>query len=198
MNLNLGFFASGSGSNVQAIIDSIKRGNLDAVPKVVITNNSRAGVVDKAKRENIPFYHISRVTHPAKSNRTNEMINILKKHNVDLVVLGGYMKKLPDELLREFNGKVINIHPALLPDHGGKGMYGLNVHRAVIEAGDKETGVSIHIVTPEYDRGRVIAQRKIPVMPNEKPEELQKRVLKVEHKLYPETIQKIAKKEIIF
>lgn len=198
MKLKLGFFASGSGSNVQAIIDSIKKGRLDAEAKVVITNNSRAEVIDRAKRENIPFYHISRVTHPAKSKRTAEMINILKKYDVDLIVLGGYMKKLPDELLQEFNGKVINIHPALLPDHGGKGMYGLNVHKAVVDSGDKETGVSIHIVTPEYDRGRIIAQRKIPVMPYEKPEALQKRVLKVEHELYPEIIDKIAKNEIIF
>jgi phosphoribosylglycinamide formyltransferase-1 len=197
MELKLGFFASGSGSNIQAILDNIRKGLLRAEAKVIITNNSDAGIVERAKRAGVPCYHVSSATHPEENERAGKFIEILKKHDVNLICLAGYMKKLPDKVMKEFKGKVLNIHPALLPKFGGKGMYGMNVHRAVIESGDKITGATVHIVSSEYDKGRILSQTTVPVMPGEKAEELQKRVLKAEHIIYSETLQKIADGEII-
>lgn len=197
MSLRLAFFASHGGSNMQAIIDSIKSHELDAVPVLVISNNSDSGAIERAKLEGIPFRHISSKTHPIEEDRISAMIDALDENNVELIILAGYMKKVPGQVIEHVGGKVLNIHPALLPKHGGVGMYGINVHKSVIESGDKVSGASVHLVDAEYDRGRILLQSEIPVLESDTPETLAERVLKAEHALYKETIKKIISGEII-
>jgi phosphoribosylglycinamide formyltransferase 1 len=195
--VNLGFLASHNGSNMQAILDACRSGALGAVPAVVISNNSDSGALARAKQESVPCYYLSSKTHPSPEALDEAILGALLRHSVDIVILAGYMKKLGPRTLRRFSGAVLNIHPALLPKFGGKGMYGIHVHEAVLAAGEKETGVSIHLVDEEYDRGPVIAQTRVPVMPGDTPETLAARVLKQEHALYPEVLRKIKRGEIV-
>jgi phosphoribosylglycinamide formyltransferase-1 len=194
--MNIGLLASHNGSNAQAVIDACKAGLLQAVVTVVISNNSNSGAIARAKQERIPFYHLSQATHPQQEKLDQAILDALHKHNVDIVVLAGYMKKLGPKTLSNFKGAILNIHPALLPGFGGEGMYGIHVHEAVLAAKEKETGVTIHLVDKEYDTGPVIAQAKIPVLSNDTPETLQARVLELEHSFLPETLQRIVSGEI--
>ena len=189
--MNLGFMVSGQGSNMQAIIDACKSGVLDAKPVVVISNNACAPALDKARAEDIPAFHLGSETHPDQESLYGEITRVLQHHDVQLVVLAGYMKKICVPLLTEYKDRIINIHPSLLPDFGGRGMYGLRVHKAVLDAGKKETGVTIHLVDDRYDSGKVLAQAKVPVEPGDTPESLAARVLKVEHKIYVKVLQDI-------
>ncbi|MFH1671719.1 MAG: phosphoribosylglycinamide formyltransferase [Candidatus Portnoybacteria bacterium] len=191
--MKIGFLASGNGSNMQAIIDACKSGSLKARPVLVISNNSQSGAIERAKKENIPYSHISGKTHPLPDKA---IADALSDHSVDIVVLAGYMKKVGSELLSRYKGAILNIHPALLPKFGGDGMYGIRVHQAVLAAGEKESGVSIHIVDENYDTGPVIAQVRAPVEPDDTPESLAARVLEQEHLLFPKTLEKIATGEI--
>ncbi len=195
--LNLAIFASHSGSNMQSIIDSVNNGSLFANIVCFITNNSNCFAMERAKKENIPSYHVSSKTHPDFTDYKDELLRIINYHKADIIILAGYMKLLPTEIIHSVNGKVLNIHPALLPNYGGDGMFGMNVHNAVIKAGEKESGVTIHLVDSEYDKGKILAQAKCPVFKEDTPSELAKRVLTLEHKLYPETIQRIVRGELI-
>lgn len=194
--LHLGFLASHGGSNMQAIIDACKSGRLDAKPCVVISNNSGAMALQRAKNEGIPHYHISGATHPGPQE-DEEICRVLRRHGVDTVVLAGYMKMLGPATLGVYRGRILNIHPALLPKFGGKGMYGKRVHEAVLAAGETVTGVTIHIVDEHYDTGPIIAQCQVPVLPGDTADSLAERVLKHEHILYAETLQKIADGRIV-
>lgn len=196
VKLRLGFLASHGGSNMQSIIDSINSGNLDAEAAVIISNNSNSGAMERAEKEGIPHYHISGKTHPGDGGEDTAIVDALKKHDVNLVVLAGYMKKAGPKLLTEFKGRILNIHPALLPKYGGKGMYGMFVHEAVIKAGEKFSGPTVHLVDEKYDHGRILLQREVTVDPGDTPETLAARVLKEEHKIYPEVIRMIASGEI--
>ncbi len=196
MYKNLGFLASHKGSNMQAIITACKSGVLNAKPVVVISNNEKSGAIIKAKREGIPYYNLSTKTHPVPENLDVAILNALVLNQVDLVILAGYDKKLGAQTLQYYHGKVINIHPSLLPKYGGTGMYGILVHQAVLAAGEKETGVSIHLADKDYDRGPVIAQSRVPVMPGDTAESLSNRVLEREHSFFVETIGKIISGEI--
>ena len=189
--MNLGFLASHNGSNMQAIIDACKSGVLKATPSVVISNNSNSGAIERAKRERIPNYHLSSKTHPGQDALDLEILSVLQQHKVEIVILAGYMKKIGVKVLSHFRGHVLNIHPALLPKFGGKGMFGRNVHVAVLAAGENETGVSIHIVDEEYDTGPILAQATVPVMTYDTVKSLSKRVLEMEHTLFVETLQRI-------
>lgn len=189
--MNLGFLASGRGSNMQAIIDACKTGELQAQPSVVISNNSKSGALERAKREGISHYHLSGQTHPSPEELDDAILNALMRHDVRLVMLAGYMKRLGTKTLNCFRNRILNIHPALLPRFGGEGMYGSRVHKAVLAAGEKETGVSIHIVDENYDTGPLIAQTRMPVMKDDTVETLSKRVLAREHSFLVETLQKI-------
>lgn len=190
--MNIGFLASHGGSNMQAIIDACKSGKLKATPAVVISNNGDSTVLARAKAEGIPHYYMSGKTHPGPGELDQTILDAFLRHSVDIVVLAGYMKKLGPKTLSRFQGKILNIHPALLPKFGGEGMYGMNVHKAVIAADEKESGVTIHLVDEQYDTGAIIAQARVPVMPDDTPETLAARVLEQEHLLYPETLQRIA------
>lgn len=190
--MNLGFLASGRGSNMQAIIDACKTGELQARPSVVIGNNSKSEALERAKGEGIPHYHLSGKTHRSPEELDDAILNALMLHDVHLVMLAGYMKKLGPETLNCFRNRILNIHPALLPKFGGEGMYGSRVHKAVLAAGEKETGVSIHMVDKDYDTGPLIAQTRMPVLKDDTVETLSKRVLAREHSFLVETLQKIA------
>jgi phosphoribosylglycinamide formyltransferase 1 len=194
--MNIGLLASHNGSNAQAVIDACKSGLLQAVVTVVISNNSNSGAITLAKKERIQCYHLSQATHPLPESLDQAILETLQKHNVDIIVLAGYMKKLGPKTSSSYKGATLNIHPALLPKFGGEGMYGVHVHEAVLAAGETETGVSIHLVDEQYDTGSVIAQVKIPVLSNDTPETLQARVLGLEHTFLPETLQKIVSGEI--
>lgn len=195
--MNIGFLASHNGSNMQAIIDACKSGVLNASPVMVISNNSDSGALIRAKKEGIPAYHLSGKSYPDSADLDQAILAIMLKHEVDIIILAGYMKKLGAKTLSHFKGRILNIHPALLPRFGGKGMFGMNVHKAVIETGDKESGVTIHTVDENYDTGPIIAQTRVPVMPKDTPESLAERVLKREHTFFPEVLQKIINGEII-
>ncbi len=182
---------------MQAVIDACNKGRLNAVAAVVITNNANCKALDRAKSENIPNFIVNANHNPyPQFNLDSSMLRILQSHNVDWVVLAGYMKKIGTKVLSAYAGRIINIHPSLLPKYGGKGMYGRHVHEAVLAAKETETGVTVHIVEEEYDKGPILAQRKIPVDENDTAESLAQKVLAVEHMLLPTTLYKLVSGEI--
>ena len=194
--LRLGFLASHGGSNVQAIVDACRAGELHAEPRVAISNNSGSEVLRRAAREGVPGFHLSSRTHPRPGDLDEAIEGVLADHGVDLVVLGGYMRMLGPRVLGRYRGRVLNVHPALLPAYGGRGMYGERVHAAVLAAGERVTGVTVHLVDEEYDQGPILAQAEVPVLEGDTVESLRLRVLRREHELYPETLQRIATGEI--
>ena len=194
--LGLGFLASHGGSNMQAIIDACREGRLDAEPRVVISNNSRSRALRRAADAGIPHYHVSTVTHPDDKARDTAIVDILQRHGVDLVVLGGYMKELGPQTIARFRNRIVNVHPALLPKFGGRGFFGLAVHEAVLASGDRVTGATIHLVDELLDHGAVLAQQTVAVKEGDTPETLAERVLAVEHSLYVDTLRRIASGEI--
>ena len=189
--MQLGVLASGSGTNLQAIIDACERGDLDAEVRVVISNNSGAGALRRARAAGIPAHHISGVTHPNSVDR--EICRTLEAHDVDLVLLAGYMRLLGPATLTRFRSRVLNSHPALLPKFGGKGMYGSHVHQAVLSAGETVTGVTIHYVDEQYDHGETLAQCQVPVLPNDTLKTLEERVKDRERRFWIETLSDIHK-----
>ncbi len=192
MSLRIGVLASGGGSNLQAVVDACSKGTLDAEVVVVISNNSGSGALERARDAGIRTMHLSGKTHPSPEALDAEINAALHRHHADLVVMAGYMKKLGEQTLSDWQGRIINIHPSLLPRHGGPGMYGLNVHRAVIDAGDRMTGITIHYVEGDYDTGPLIARKEIVVLPDDTPESLAERVLQEEHAFLVETLRKLA------
>ena len=190
--LKIGVLASGGGSNLQSIIDKSLEGSINGDVVVVISNNSKAKALKRAANHGIDGLHISSFTEGTQEKADKKICAEMVSRGIDLVVLAGYMRSVSSELLDTYEGRIINIHPALLPKFGGTGMYGMHVHEAVIASGEKESGPSVHYVDSEYDHGSIIAQVKVPVYPEDTPEKLQKRVLVEEHKILPEVIQKIA------
>lgn len=190
--VNLGFLASHDGTNMQAIIDACRSGTLPAMPAVVISNNSASGALVRAKYEGLPNVLLNSTLCCSSEALDQAIVDVLVRHNVDIVVLAGYMRKLGPKTLRRFAGAILNVHPALLPKYGGKGMYGLRVHEAVLASGDRETGATIHLVDEEYDTGPILAQFRVPVQDGDTATSLAERVRSAEHKLYPEVLAKIA------
>jgi phosphoribosylglycinamide formyltransferase 1 len=195
--LNICIFASGSGTNFKAILEAKRNGIIVSDIKLLVTNNSDCGAVAIAKENGIPVFHISRKVYPdlGEEEYANLFLKKFEEFGIDFIVLAGYMKMLDVRIIRKFPNRIINIHPALLPKFGGKGMYGMNVHRAVIEAGEKESGVTIHFVNENYDEGKIIFQERVEVEPNDDASSLQKKVLRLEHKYYAEVIHKIENEE---
>lgn len=190
--LHIAIFASHRGTNMQAIIDACKRGDLNGEVCVVISNNLNSQALEKARIAGIPEYHLSNKTHPEEDELDEAICKVLTESGVDIVALAGYMKKLGPEVLKQHKGRILNIHPSLLPKYGGKGMYGIHVHRAVIEAGEKTTGVTIHLVEGEYDTGKIIRQCEIEVLEGDTIDTLSKRVLEKENSFYVETLKLIS------
>ena len=188
--------ASHGGTNLQAIIDACKSGQLDAEVCAVISNNSTSMALERADKEGIPGHHISRKTHPDPNYLDKAIIDIIESSKADIVVLAGYMRPLGPTITSRYAGRILNCHPALLPKFGGKGMYGAFVHRAVLEAGERITGVTIHMVDDEYDHGPTVAQTDVPVLEGDTVESLTERVQEREHKFWIETLQKLASGQI--
>ena len=188
--LNIAVFASGRGSNFKAILEAIKTGKIqNAQIVLVVSNNSDAGAFDIACENNIPALHINRKQFGTDEDFNSTLMSSLEKHRVNFIALAGYMKKIDPTIVRAFKNCIVNIHPALLPKFGGGGMYGMHVHEAVIASKDKISGASVHLVDEEYDHGPVVLQETVPVEANDTPFTLSERVLKVEHKIYPEAIR---------
>ena len=187
---NIAVFASGGGSDLQAIIDGCKDGKINAAVCAVISNNSKSMALQRAKNEGVPAFHFSAKTIPDAQALEQAILSTLRDHNTDIIFLAGYMKKIGASILQTYKGRIYNIHPSLLPKYGGKGMFGINVHKAVIEAGETETGITIHRVDPEYDTGEIIAQCTVPVAKGDTPEMLAARVLAQEHIFLVETLRK--------
>jgi len=184
-------FASGSGSNFQAIIDAIERGDVSAAIRGLITSRHNIGAIEKANRAGIEFRVIAPGHFPDEPAFAAELLKQLKEFDPDLIILAGYMVRIPSAVVRAYPGRIINIHPSLLPKYGGKGFYGLRVHQAVLDAGETVTGCTVHLVDEQYDRGPILAQRTVPVHENDTPGTLAERVLEQEHQLLPITIQKL-------
>lgn len=179
-----------------AVINACGNGELDASPVVVISNNRDAGALEIARNHSIPAQHISQLTEPDPAKLDNKIADTLSNFQVDLVILAGYMKKIGPITLKRFRHRILNIHPSLLPEFGGPGMYGMHVHEAVIAAAAKTSGATVHLVEGDYDVGRILCQEQVPVYTGDSPESLAARVLEVEHRLYVETLKKVISGEI--
>ncbi|HEX6559778.1 MAG TPA: phosphoribosylglycinamide formyltransferase [Longimicrobiales bacterium] len=189
MTLRLAVFASGGGSNLQALIDRFNRSKDTPVRvAVVLSDRAQAGALERARAANIEASVIVHAERPADLI-AREMLAFLHSADIDIIALAGYLRLVPAPIVRSFRNRIINIHPALLPSFGGKGMYGVNVHRAVLESGCAISGATVHYVDEEYDRGRIIAQWPVPVRADDSPDSLAARVLRVEHMLYPAAVE---------
>lgn len=194
---HLAVLVSGRGSNLRAILTACTDGLLDASVELVISNNGNSLALMTAAAANIKTAHISAKIYPDMDKLDEAMLNSLNRSQVDLVLLAGFMKKIGPRVLAAYRGRMINIHPSLLPKFGGQGMCGLDVHRAVLEAGESVSGATVHLVDEEYDKGEILNRETVAVYPDDTPEQLANRVLEVEHRIFAETIQKIIDGSII-
>jgi len=183
--LRIAVLISGGGTNLQAILDSCSNGQLKAQVSMVISDRP-AGGLQRAEKAGVPAILLDR---KVLKNNLNKAILDLLEGECDLLVLAGYLSILSKELVDTWKGKIINIHPALLPAFGGKGMYGMNVHKAVLQAGEKESGCTVHFVDQSIDTGEIILQKRVPVLEGDTAEQLQKRVLEQEHLALIEALQ---------
>ncbi len=186
----LAIFCSGSGSNFQAIFHSLKKKQLNAEIVLCLSNRSQCGAIEFARQNGIATVHLTEKQFDSLDDFAAAMLECIRKQSIDIILLAGYMRKLPDNVVAAFQDKIINIHPALLPKFGGQGMYGIYVHTAVLEAGETESGATVHLVNEEYDKGKILMQRHVPVLPDDTSEILAARVLECEHKLYPDALEK--------
>lgn len=183
----------GNGTTLQAIIDSINNGNLKAKINLVVSDNKDAYALERAKKSNIPTYVIKNKT---SEDIDVELSNLLKNYDIDLIVLVGYLKLIGKRLIDNYT--IINTHPSLLPKFGGKGMYGMNVHKAVVEAKEKYSGPTVHFVNDKYDEGNIIAQTKLELSPDETPESLSMKVQAVEKIQLINVLKSFISKKSIF
>ncbi|MBB6001525.1 phosphoribosylglycinamide formyltransferase [Arcicella rosea] len=184
MSKNIAIFASGSGSNAERIVEYFSASKEINV-KLFLCNNPEAGVIQRAERLNIPLVMFNR-----QQFKSGEVVDILKENQIDWVILAGFLWLVPKNVVEAFPNKIINIHPALLPKFGGKGMYGHFVHEAVVENKETESGITIHLVNEHYDEGAIIFQASYPVLPTDTPEDVAKKGQVLEHKHFPEVIEK--------
>lgn len=194
--MRLAVFASGGGTNFQAILDAIEEGTLPAQAVLCLSDRPGAFALERARRHDVPTAVLPPADYATSEAFARAMSSTLEAHRVNFIALAGYLKKIPPSVVRAFHERMLNIHPALLPAFGGKGMYGMRVHRAVLEYGVKWTGVTVHLVEEKYDTGPVVLQEPIPVKPDDTPETLTERVLKVEHRLYPEALRLFAEDRV--
>jgi formyltetrahydrofolate-dependent phosphoribosylglycinamide formyltransferase len=185
----LAVFVSGRGSNLKSLFERIDKKEIKI--SAVVSNKKNCGAVEFAIQNSIPVFFVS-------DNSRNDFLDYidlvkeLKKKEIDLIVLAGFLKKIPDDFIDHFEKKIINIHPALLPKYGGAGMYGMNVHRAVFENKEKYSGATVHFVDKIYDHGEIIEQQIVDISDAKSPEEIAHKVLEIEHELLPKVVNKIA------
>ncbi len=194
--MQLAIFASGGGSNFQAIVEATESGVLDCRVALCVSNKPNAGVLDRAKEHNIPTLVLNPSDFAEESAYVSSLLARLEEHGVDFIALAGYMRMIPAAVVQRYAGRMLNIHPALLPSYGGKGMYGIRVHEAVLANGATVSGATIHLVDEEYDTGPIVLQETVPVVPGEPPEQLAARVLEAEHRVYPAALSLFAENRI--
>lgn len=188
----IAIFASGAGTNAAKIIEFFSS-SADISVDLVVTNRTKAGVLGVANENSITSMVFSRAQF---LNETDNLLDLLGSRKIDFIVLAGFLLKLPEELVSAFEGRILNIHPSLLPDFGGKGMYGDNVHEAVLSAGKEKTGITIHQVNNEYDRGEIVFQKELAISASETIDTLKNKIQVLEHKFFAEVIQTEIKKLI--
>lgn len=188
--INVAVFASGEGTNAENLFKHFA-GDTRVRFKLVVTNNDEAGIIARAEHYKKNIHIISKT---ALENYTQQIIEFLKLEQIDLIVLAGFLLKIPQSMVAAFPNKIINIHPSLLPKFGGKGMYGMHVHRAVVAAGEKESGITIHFVDEEYDHGTYILQAKCSVEPNDTAESLRAKIATLEMEYFPKAIETLLEK----
>lgn len=187
----IAIFASGSGTNAENIVHYFKD-NQDISVEIILTNNPDAAVIQRAKKLNIECVVFNR--HEFYTQ--DAVIDILKINNIEFIVLAGFLWLVPEKLINKFPDKIINIHPALLPDYGGKGMYGMKVHESVIHNHENESGITIHYVNHKYDEGNIIFQKTVKIHPEDTPESLAHKIHQLEYKYFPEVIEKTLRNQI--
>ena len=184
---------SGGGSNMQAIVDSSKNGILKGLAEVVliVSNNPNAYALERAKKENIKTVCVERKNYADEFSFNDEILKKLEADNIDIVCLAGYMRIVGRNIINRYQKRILNIHPALLPKYGGKGMYGHHVHEAVVKAKEKKSGATVHFADENYDTGKVVIQQEVDVYETDTPQDVAKRVLETEHEIFPLAIKKI-------
>lgn len=191
---NIAVFVSGRGSNLRSLFANVSKDKVKVC--AVISDKEDCGAVQFSTENGIPVFLISSKNETGFFNYV-ELAKQLKKIPIDLIILAGFLKKIPDEFVDQFENRIINIHPALLPSFGGKGMYGMNVHKAVFDASCKVSGATVHFVDKVYDNGKIIAQTAVDISDVLSAEEIAERVLKIEHKLLPYVVEKFAENKIV-
>ena len=193
----LALLVSGSGTNMQAIMDACDSGEIKGKISVVISSNHEAYALVRAQGANIPNYVCAKKDFPSVEARDAEILRLLKMYDVDYVILAGYLGIIPPSIIKEYPNRIVNIHPALLPKYGGRDYYGINVHAAVIAAGETESGATAHFVTEEVDGGPIIRQEKLRVFKGDTPETLQRRILdQIEHPMLVSVIRDLCADKI--
>ena len=190
-------FVSGGGSNFIAIHRQIIQGNILGKIVMVFSNNPNCGAIKFAEENSIPIFIINAARYPNAHTRDEFLLETCLKAEIDLICLAGFMKMLPQNIVKQYEYRILNIHPGLLPEFGGKGFYGTRVHEAVINTGKRESGATVHFVDEIYDHGPIILQKKVEVMETDTPKSLAARVLKLEHELFPEVVKAFCENKII-
>ena len=188
-------FISGGGSNLQALIDGSKAGILSGRIVWVVSSSAKAYGLTRAENEGIETFVFKQKRYASPEAAADDLLAKLQERKIDYIALAGYMRLLPSSMVAAYPNRIINIHPALLPKYGGKGMYGHHVHEAVLASGDKESAVTIHLVDEIYDHGKILEQERVPVLPDDTPDNLAARVLEQEHKLYARALSKLIRGE---
>ena len=188
-NKKIAVFTSGNGSNLQALIDAVQAGYITADIRVVVSNRKESLALERAKKHKIEALYVTPVDCRDSKEYFVKLTRFMEERQIDLVCLAGFLLMIQPELVRKYKGRILNIHPALLPGFGGKGMYGHHVHEAVIKSGAKYSGCTVHFVDEEYDHGQIVLQRVVPVHDDDTPDTLAERVLKEEHKAYPDAVK---------
>lgn len=189
MKKKIAVFVSGSGTDLQSIIDGVRGGMINAEISMVVASRPDIFAIERARANNIPSRVFKKSDYPSVEVMYDEIIELLDGLKIDLVVLAGYLTILSENIVKAYRGRIINIHPSLIPKHCGAGYYGIRVHRSVIESGDTESGATIHYVDEGTDTGKIIRQEKVPVLADDTAETLAARVLKLEHKILPEVVR---------
>ncbi|MDK2868236.1 MAG: phosphoribosylglycinamide formyltransferase 1 [Clostridiales bacterium] len=185
----LAVLISGGGSNLQALIDAIESGEISAKIEMVISNREKAYGLTRAEQNNIPTYYLGIKNYPDSDERAQALNALLASHHIDYVVLAGYLSILKSETIRQYEGRIVNIHPSLIPKYCGEGFYGHHVHEAVLANGESESGATTHFVDEGVDTGKIIYQERVPVLADDTAETLSERVLTVEHQLIVQTVR---------
>lgn len=189
----LAIFVSGGGTDMQSIIDAVEKGDINARIECVICSKDGIFSIERCKKHNIAYYVFDKKSYASAEDMDGAIITTLESRGVELIVLAGYLNIVTPILVDKYRNRIINIHPSLIPKYCGMGFYGMKVHRAVIENGEKESGATVHYVDEGADTGAIIRQEKVPVIEGDTPETLQKRVLELEHRLLPEVVAQLCK-----